>query len=223
MDRAESRVITGYFERHHVVPRCLDKSSKLTVRLTPEEHYVAHQLLTRMHPGNRLLVFAAVSMTRVSKNTSFRNNKLYGWLRRRHAQAIGDQLRGRKWSANRRAVHTVWNKGKKVGPLSDQHKTRLGAIHRQRYIDNPELSTNHSKAMKKHYEDRAVPQVHLVKPDMKFKPGQTPWNKGKHWPEEILQKFRGPRSEEARANVAAAVVLREQRRRERKLGAANAA
>lgn len=81
--RAVERVLIVYSERHHVVPRCLgggdDKSN--IVRLTAEEHYVAHQLLVKLHPGHHGLLFAASAMTLDGKAKRPRN-KLYGWLRR---------------------------------------------------------------------------------------------------------------------------------------------
>jgi len=85
IERARTRHLNGYVERHHIVPRCIggtDEKSNL-VELTPEEHYVAHQLLVKMYPENDSLVYAASKMT-VSSKTVLRNNKLYGWLRRKH-------------------------------------------------------------------------------------------------------------------------------------------
>lgn len=61
INRARTRVLDGYKERHHIVPRCLgggDESSNL-VDLTAEEHYVAHQLLVKMYPGNNSVVVSA--------------------------------------------------------------------------------------------------------------------------------------------------------------------
>lgn len=101
MDRAESRTLGGYCEKHHVVPRCLDKTSKHTVRLTPEEHFVAHQLLIRLYPGDYRLVFAAVKMTHNGDHTE-RSNKMYGWLRRAWNASAGDAARAgwEKWRAS---------------------------------------------------------------------------------------------------------------------------
>jgi len=92
MERARNRLLEGYSERHHVVPRCLggtDEPDNL-VRLTPEEHYVAHQLLVKINGKNQKLIFAAVMMGSTRKN-----NKTFGWLRRRHALAVSETLRGR--------------------------------------------------------------------------------------------------------------------------------
>jgi hypothetical protein len=65
IERSRSRVLEGYKERHHIVPRCLggtDDKSNIAV-LTAEEHFVAHQLLVKMYPGNRDLVYATQLMT----------------------------------------------------------------------------------------------------------------------------------------------------------------
>ena len=78
--RAQDRIIEGYTEKHHIIPRCMggtDERDNL-VDLTPEEHYLAHQLLVKIHPESKSLAFAAnmMCMNRPS-------NKLYGWVRKR--------------------------------------------------------------------------------------------------------------------------------------------
>lgn len=91
IDRARNRELEGYSERHHIIPRCMggsDDENNL-VRLTPEEHYVAHQLLFKMHPHNPKLAHAAFVMTR-SQNGK-RSNKLYSWVRRAHAEAMSNR------------------------------------------------------------------------------------------------------------------------------------
>lgn len=70
----------GYYESHHIIPRCMNGSDEQDnlVLLTPEEHYLAHQLLIRIYPDNLNLVFAANMLC-----TNRMNNKLYGWIRRK--------------------------------------------------------------------------------------------------------------------------------------------
>jgi len=95
IERAKSRPkITGYTEVHHIIPRCLggDNSPDNLVRLTPEEHYVAHQLLVKLHPEHDGLVWAAIQMTRLS-NGQRANNKIYGWIRKK-LQLIAKQRIG---------------------------------------------------------------------------------------------------------------------------------
>jgi len=82
--KARNRILEGYTETHHIVPRCIggnDDSDNL-VELTPEEHYVAHQLLVKIYPENHRLAKAAMMMTAQRPS-----NKVYGWLRKRYAKA----------------------------------------------------------------------------------------------------------------------------------------
>lgn len=105
INRGKNRILDGYTEEHHIIPRCMggnDEESNL-VELTPEEHYVAHQLLVKIHPENDALVSAAVMM--IPNRPS---NKLYGWLRRRFSDTQsrnqtgdGNSQFGTKWILNR--------------------------------------------------------------------------------------------------------------------------
>lgn len=83
IERSKIRILTDYTEKHHILPKCMggDDSKDNIVRLTPEEHYVAHQLLVKIY-NLPVLVYAANMMTSAS-NTNRRSNKLYGWLRKR--------------------------------------------------------------------------------------------------------------------------------------------
>lgn len=80
--KAQNRdaIKNSYFETHHIQPRCLGGSDdkKNLVELTPEEHYVAHQLLVKIYSNNPAIIRAAAMMIRGRPS-----NKLYGWLRRK--------------------------------------------------------------------------------------------------------------------------------------------
>jgi hypothetical protein len=86
IERARERILDSYTESHHIIPRCIGGNDDLSniVELTPEEHFVAHQLLVKMYPDNYKLVSAVVIMSgrKVGRQC---NNKLYGWLKKRHA------------------------------------------------------------------------------------------------------------------------------------------
>lgn len=81
----------GYFEIHHILPRCLggNDDEQNLVKLTPEEHYVAHQLLVKIYPNNNKLILAATMMIPNRKS-----NKLYGWLKRKHSIAMKELQTG---------------------------------------------------------------------------------------------------------------------------------
>lgn len=80
----ERPAFEGYKERHHIIPRCMggsDEENNL-VDLTPEEHFVAHQLLVKIHPDNINLWRAVKLMTSGNTKQGRSKNKMYGWLKR---------------------------------------------------------------------------------------------------------------------------------------------
>ena len=85
IERSKNRQQVSPSECHHIIPRCMggDNSDENLVYLTPEEHYVAHQLLIKIYPHQPKLVYAAMMMRVSSKNQS-RNNKTYGWIKRKY-------------------------------------------------------------------------------------------------------------------------------------------
>ena len=101
IERAKNRVLdkNTYIEKHHIVPRCINGSNDQSniVKLLPEEHFVIHQLLIKIYPGVRGLIFAAIIMTfgKTGNQKKYRlNNKRYSWLRRKHSKAISKMMKG---------------------------------------------------------------------------------------------------------------------------------
>ncbi len=134
IDRARNRVLSGYSEKHHANPKCLggDNSPENIVRLTPEEHYVAHQFLVKMYPGDHRLLWAAVCMTNGTKKMPGRQNKLYGWLRRKFANELGQRFKGRFVSEETRAKQSASRRGKKRKPHSEETKAKMSAASKGR-------------------------------------------------------------------------------------------
>lgn len=96
ISKSKVRRNVDYVERHHIVPRCLggsDENSNIA-KLTPEEHYLAHQLLVKIYPNERKLVYA-LNMMLVGNDTVKRNNKTFGWIRRKISSAISENNSGK--------------------------------------------------------------------------------------------------------------------------------
>jgi hypothetical protein len=55
IDRAKVRILEGYTERHHIIPKSLggNNSQDNLVNLTVREHYIVHHLLTKMLTGDK--------------------------------------------------------------------------------------------------------------------------------------------------------------------------
>jgi hypothetical protein len=135
ISRAKCRSINSYVESHHIIPRCMggDDSTLNLVNLTPEEHYLAHQLLIKIYPDHRGLVKAAVMMA-LNLNGKRPKNKLYGWLRRRHSETTSGENnvnfgkpRTEEVKAKISASGTGKSRGKgvKKGPMKEETKAKL--------------------------------------------------------------------------------------------------
>jgi hypothetical protein len=96
IERGKNRVLDGYVERHHIMPQCMGGSDEREnlVQLTPEEHYVAHQLLLKIYPDVVGLASATQLMT-VHHTDSRTTNKLFGWIRKKCA--IDASIKMTKW------------------------------------------------------------------------------------------------------------------------------
>lgn len=70
IERAKNRVLGGYCEKHHIIPKCMggNNDKENLVKLTPEEHYLAHLLLIKIFPSNSKLVWAVFRMTHGNKD-----------------------------------------------------------------------------------------------------------------------------------------------------------
>lgn len=121
MRSAKGRKLDGYLEVHHILPRCmggLDDSENL-VSLTPREHFVAHQLLVRIHPKVRGLWFAVFSM---SKRGDLKNSRSYQWLREGFCRAQSEALKGKARDPNHLAAMHAASRGV---PKSEEHRRKL--------------------------------------------------------------------------------------------------
>ena len=88
IERAKTREISSYFEKHHITPQSLggtnDKDN--IVKLTAREHFICHLLLTKMVIGTdkSKMYQAAWMMASSASRTQKRhtvNNRIYEYLR----------------------------------------------------------------------------------------------------------------------------------------------
>jgi hypothetical protein len=156
ISRAHDRKIIGYTERHHIIPRCMGGTDDIInlVNLTAREHFIAHQLLVKIYPENRSLVFAARMMTFNSPDHRGErsNNRLYSWLKERHILAkIG-------------TTHSLETKLKMSESAKGKPKTE-------------EAKRNMRKPKQHYISKKGIPTNRVT--GGAWAEGNIPWNKGK--------------------------------------------
>lgn len=84
INRARGRILNSYVESHHIIPKCVGGTNAKSnlVDLTPEEHYVAHQLLVKIYHNEQKLVYALRMMCMAGNGKVKRRNKEYAWVRK---------------------------------------------------------------------------------------------------------------------------------------------
>jgi hypothetical protein len=97
--RARNRILDGYTETHHVVPRSLggDDSSSNLVNLTAREHFICHILLTKFTSGQdrHKMLHAAIIMKSTNRyQDRYFNSRLYETVRKDYAIAASERQLG---------------------------------------------------------------------------------------------------------------------------------
>lgn len=109
IERAKGRIIEGYVEKHHIIPKCLggNDSKDNIVKLTFKEHFICHRLLCKMYPENEKIIYAFSSMVRAS----WKNEKRFAILTGKHFEIVKKTIAPYtgKWNKGK----TPWNKGLK--------------------------------------------------------------------------------------------------------------
>ncbi len=134
-----------YLERHHITPLCIggvDDDSNI-VLLTAREHFVAHQLLTKIHPDTPSLIYAAHRMTLFAEHQRDRSkNRMYSWLKNRLYAAQSAKLKGKSWEE-------IYGAAKAHDMKERLAESKRGKTHSAQHI------RNNSEAQKR------VPKDHL--------------------------------------------------------------
>lgn len=110
IERARNRVIDGYVETHHIIPKSLGGTNDESnlVRLTAREHLIAHMLLTKMYTCQERYKMLNAAMILATYEGNKINSRVYHAIRIAFAQ---EQSKARK---GKRPKASGWNKGLKM-------------------------------------------------------------------------------------------------------------
>lgn len=115
IERAKTRELTGYIEKHHIIPKCLggNNSEENLVKLTAKEHFLCHMLLCEIYPNEYKLKHAlflmAIGKQKFKEKIYIIGSRTYERLRKEYS----DMLIGNKHSEETKykksiAMKNVW-------------------------------------------------------------------------------------------------------------------
>lgn len=179
IERARERVLSGYKERHHIIPSCLGGSNTKDnlVSLTAREHFLCHLLLTKMCLGkDRSKMFRALLfMLQPNTKTSGRQKASSRWFELIRIRG-NEGSRGRVVSEETRAKISASKKGKPGKSRRQTNETRAKISASKKGVPSPlkgvTLSTEH--------------RAKLSAANM----GKPAWNKGVRPTDEAIEKQR---------------------------------
>jgi len=128
INKAKDRTITGYTEKHHIVPSSLGgtNDNNNIVKLTAREHFVCHLLLTKMTTGNaRYKMNFALHMLSNANNIGdgryIPSSRMYDLARRLYKEALDNY-----WTDEKRKEHADKIRPTVVGrKLKESSKEKL--------------------------------------------------------------------------------------------------
>ena len=136
IERAKSRTISGYTEKHHIIPKSLGGTNDANnlVHLTAKEHYICHMLLVRMTEGEartkmRYAVYRFANRNPNQKERIKITGRRYQYLREQLSLANKERPgpnKGKVMSKEQKQKISQALKGRILGPQSEEHKAKLG-------------------------------------------------------------------------------------------------
>ena len=148
INRAKARVLVGYGEFHHIIPKSLggaDDKNNL-VKLTAREHFICHLLLTKMVTGKakRSMTFAVWSLTNLDHSKIRERYKVtshrYEILKKECAKASSELHKGKTVSEETKKKQSDYRKGKPStfkGKSHTESGKKLLAEHRSKPCISP--------------------------------------------------------------------------------------
>jgi hypothetical protein len=156
IERAQTRKLEGYVEKHHIVPKCmggLDVKENL-VELTAREHFLCHRLLCEIYPKEPKLWYAlwlmAIGKRKWIESTPYNiSSKEYErikleFIEHRKGKPISKQHKTKISKSNSKQIIQYSTSGEYI-------KTFLSAIDAERYIN--QKPTAHWKELRNNIND----------------------------------------------------------------------
>lgn len=149
----KNKLIEGYNEKHHIIPKCLGGSDDLEnlILIPARVHFICHYLLYKAYPNNNKLALAFSMMT-VNNPYQKRNSKLYEKAKLARSLALKNIPRPEWVKEKLRKPKSNTENYKK--PKSEKHKKNIGIALKGRKCDW-QHKTIESDGYKKYQKQRS--------------------------------------------------------------------
>jgi DNA-binding cell septation regulator SpoVG len=132
------KLLNGYFEKHHIVPRCLNGTNDKDnlVLLTGREHYLCHKILWKTNKENKGLFLAFHKMSLSSKEGQQRyiiSSSDYELLKiefKKFNTGIHNPMYGRTLSDTQKLAISIASSK----PKSEEHKRLIGLGNKDKIV-----------------------------------------------------------------------------------------
>jgi len=167
ISKAQNRSIlkSEYKEIHHIIPVCMNGSDDKDnlIALFPEEHIVAHLLLTKIHPDNYGLLKASNCMTNGFNKCSRITNKKYAWLKKKYSERLSNEILANPIHLRPGVLEKMSKRmSGENNPLKLEHnrKKQSDRMKGDNNISNrPEVQEKMKESRKKYFETHAGPNT----------------------------------------------------------------
>jgi hypothetical protein len=125
IERAQTRKLEGYVEKHHIVPKCiggLDVKENI-VELTAREHFLCHMLLCEIYPQEYKLKHAlflmAIGKQKVKEKTYVIGSRVYERLKEEYSTMLTGKKQSQETKNKKsKSMLSVWD-GKTKEEMSE--------------------------------------------------------------------------------------------------------
>jgi hypothetical protein len=136
-ENAKTRTVSGYVERHHIIPRSLGGADTMDnlVDLTAREHFICHWLLTKIYTGDARYKMINALYLMQGKNQyqeRYINSRVYETLRKEYAEYISKMNTGRVQPADEKARQIEATTGRRRDPFTADWKLNLSKNHKSK-------------------------------------------------------------------------------------------
>ena len=171
INRARTRTLVGYKEKHHIIPRCIGGNNDASnlVDLTAREHFIAHKLLCEIYPNTDKLQYALWRMMNPQSKNHIRKYSISSHEYEIMRKIISEKMHFKMKGIPKTKEHRVKNSQSKIGKLksaetkrkmSEAKKGKIFSTEHKNNLSIANTGNNHNDQTKRKIGDASKLRKH---------------------------------------------------------------